>query len=99
MPSEHLPTVDQIVMAPERPILVALDTMLDLATRCLRAENPALMPYPYPRSIQTDNPQLALAAAALTLATTLREVASAYLAHLDHVYLDGNCKEDDDMPF
>jgi hypothetical protein len=95
-----LPTVEQTVTAPERPTLVALDTLLELATRSLLAENPALMPKPYPRSTQTNDPRLALAAAALTLAGTLRKVISAYLAHLDRICCDGQpLEEDDDIPF
>lgn len=95
-----LPTIDQIAMAPERPILTALDMLLGLATQSLLAENPGLTPKPYPRSrsVSTDGPRLALAASALTLADALREVISAYRAHLDQIYCDGQPEESDD-PF
>lgn len=46
MPSPRLPTVEQIVMAPERPTLAALDTLLELAIRSLLAENPGLTQKP-----------------------------------------------------
>lgn len=100
MPSEHLPTVDQIVIAPERPTLEALDTMLELATRSLLAENPGLHPKPYPTSREAEDPRLALATSALMLARTLKWVLAGYLDHLDHVFRDGNRRGDgDDMPF
>lgn len=97
--STRLPTIDQIVMAPERPTLAALETMLELATRSLLAENPTLTPKPYPRSAGNEDPQVVLAASALMLANTLREVIAGYLTHLDHVHHDGQHREDDDIPF
>ena len=98
MPTERMPTVDQILMAPERPTLTALDTMLRLATRSLLAENPGLTPKPYPPAGSAD-PKLALAASALMLSNTLREVIAGYLAHLDQAFADGQANEDDDIPF
>lgn len=99
MPTQRLPSVDQIVMAPERPTLAALDMMLRLATRSLYAENPGLTPKPYPRSVGPEDPQLALAASAVMLANTLREVLAGYLAHLDQLHRDGQPDEDHDIPF
>lgn len=98
MPMKHLPTVDQIVMAPERPTLAALDAILGLATSSLFAENPGLAPKPYPRSREPEDPRLALAASAVMLANTLREVIAGYLLHLDQTYCDGQ-SDDDDIPF
>jgi len=95
MSTKHLPTVDQIVMAPERPTLAALDAMILLATRSLFAENPGLSPKPYPRSREPEDPRLALAASVVTLANTLREVIAGYL---DQTYSDGQ-PDDDDIPF
>lgn len=101
MPTQPLPSVDQIVMAPERPTLAALDLMLTLATRSLYAENPGLTPKPYPRQRPAgpEDPQLALAASAVMLANTLREVLAGYLAHLDQLHRDGQPDEDDDIQF
>jgi hypothetical protein len=39
-----LPSTEQIMLAPERAILAALDATLELAIRSLRAEHPALGP-------------------------------------------------------
>jgi hypothetical protein len=99
MPTERMPTVDQILMAPERPTLSALDTMLGLATRSLLAENPGLTPKPFPRPAGPADPKLALAASAVMLSNTLREVIACYLAHLDQNFADGHANEDDDIPF
>lgn len=86
-------------MAPERPTLAALDMMLALAIRSLHAENPGLTPKPYPPSREAQDPRLALAASAVMLANTLREVLAGYLAHLDQTFLDGQPNEGDDTLF
>ncbi len=41
-PVPWLPTVNQIVMANERPILAALDAILELTARTLLVEHPML---------------------------------------------------------
>lgn len=73
-----LPTTEQILMAPERAILAALDTNLLLAARILRAEHtPALGET---RSDEPSPPQLALAESILILAASLRELIASYRA-------------------
>ena len=71
-----LPTTEQILMAPERALLAALDTNLLLAARTLRAEHaPALEEA---QSDEPSPPQLALAESILILAATLRELIASY---------------------
>ena len=73
-----LPTTEQILMAPERAILAALDTNLLLAARILQAEHtPALG---QPPSDEPSPPQLALAESILILAASLRELIASYRA-------------------
>jgi len=89
MQLDPLPTTDQITNASERPILAALDTLLELMVRTLLAEHPTL-------DIQTDasrdgepeQPRAALAASAIIMARSLRDIVNAYGSILDRLYKD-----------
>jgi len=94
------PTISQISTAGERPILAALDMLLELASRSLMAEHasladgarrgPAAEPPP---------PCEAMATSIILLARSLRETVGCYLEALEHVYGDCETATDDDLPF
>lgn len=92
--SPWLPTVNQTVMANERPILAALDAVLELATRTLLAEHPMLEEDAHRGATEPPPPCQAMAASIVILARTLREVIGGYRAALEHIHGDG--VEDDE---
>jgi hypothetical protein len=74
-----LPTTEQIVMAQERAILVALEVTLLMAERTLRAEHTTLGD----DSDEPNPPHLAIAGSILLLAASLRELLAAYRVATD----------------
>lgn len=102
MQADHLPTTEQIIMAGERPILAALDTLLALTIRTLLAEHPTLeSDAATSRASNSEEPVQALAASAIILARSLREVVDGYCLALERVYKDGRRPRslEDDLPF
>jgi len=83
-----LPTVEQIVMANERPVLAALDAMLELTARTLMAEHPMLEEDARRGADEPPPPCQAMAASIVILAKTLHEVIEGYCAALEHIYGD-----------
>ena len=89
-----LPTVNQIVMANERPILAALDTVLDMAARTLMAEHPTIEEDASRGPAEPLPPCQALAASMVILARTMHELIDGYLAALEHIHGDRADEED-----
>jgi len=90
-----LPTIAQIVMAGERPVLAALDVLLELSVRTLMAQHPDL------EAAGRTRPQdqaRALACTAVTLARSLREVVAGYLLARDRA-LESRDRWEDEIPF
>ena len=92
---DHLPTVQQLAMSSDRAMLAVLDLSLELTTRSLRAEHPALEEQPQRGLAEPLVTHEALAASIVILATTLREVIAGYREGLDHLLGD----RDVDWPF
>jgi hypothetical protein len=87
------PSVNQITMSGDRAMLAMLDLCLELTSRSLRAEHPALDDQAH-RDCCAEPPLTheALASSIVILATTLREVIAGYRECLDHLFGD---REDD----
>jgi hypothetical protein len=83
-----LPTVNQILMANERPILAALDTALEMVTRTLMAEHPMMEEDASRGPAEPLPPCQALAASMVILARTMQELIDSYLAALEHIHGD-----------
>ena len=95
-----VPTVPQIVMASERPILAVLDTTLELAARTLRAEHASLDENASRGSgAEPPPPCEALATSILVLARSLREVIGSYCTALEHIHGDREPPARDNFPF
>lgn len=77
------PTTEQIIMAPERAILAALEVTLLMAERTLRAEHVSLEDDREPNP-----PHLAIAGSILLLAASLRELLVAYHVATDRLLGD-----------
>jgi len=90
-----LPTVEQIVMANERPVLAALDALLELTARTLMAEHPMLEEDARRGAAEPPPPCQALAASIVILARTLHEVIEGYCVALEHIHGDRVEHEDD----
>lgn len=90
-----LPTVNQIVMANERPILAALDVVLDMAVRTLQVEHPTIEEDASRGPAEPLPPCQALAASMVILARTLHELIDGYLAALEHIHGDRVEDEED----
>ena len=88
------PTVPQIVMASERPILVALDAALEMTARTLEAEHPTLEEDASRGAAEPLPPCQALAASIVILARTLQALIEGYCAALEHIH--GDRVEDDE---
>jgi hypothetical protein len=87
-PASWLPTVNQIVVTNERPILAALDAVLDLTARTLLAEHPMLEEDARRGGTEPPPPCQAMAASIVILARTLHEVIEGYCAALEHIHGD-----------
>lgn len=96
-PAPWLPTVNQIVMANERPILAALDAALELTARTLLAEHPMLEDDARRGAAEPPPPCQAMAASIVILAGTLHEVIEGYRAALEHIHGDG-VEDEEDRP-
>jgi hypothetical protein len=99
-PTPWLPTVDQIVMASERPILAALDAVLELTARTLLAEHP-MLEEDARRGLLGEPPPpcQAMAASIVILARTLHDLIEGYRAAVDHIHGDSDGVDDaDDRP-
>ena len=94
------PTVAQITMATERPILAVLDVTLELAARTLMAEHASLADHAS-RGLGAEPPPPceALATSIVLLARSLRETIDSYSAALEHIYGDRDTATNDDFPF
>jgi hypothetical protein len=97
---EALPTLDQITLESQRPLLFVLDTTLALVIRSMRAEHDELEDDAC-RGISAEPPptQRALAASIVLLANSLRAALDGYSELLDRVHGDRPRDLDDDMPF
>lgn len=90
------PSVSQIAMASERPVLATLDAALEMAARTLMAEHPMLERDAGPAAGEPLPPCQALAASIIILAKTLHELIESYCAALERIY--GDHPEDEDAP-
>lgn len=98
--SVSTPTVSQILMASERPILAVLDTTLELAVRTLLAEHASLDENANRgRGAEPALPCEALAISILVLARSLRETVGSYCEALEHIHGDRDLGLHDDSPF
>lgn len=102
-----LPTTEQIMMAPERAILAALDSSLALAIRVLKAEHIGLFPGGR-RSRGADYEPLTatllpVAEAMVICSEHLRRLLKEYRCLVDGLLADAERSEDDegdiDIPF
>jgi hypothetical protein len=82
------PTVSQIVMASERPILATLDTALEMTARTLLAEHAMLEEDSSRGAAEPLPPCQAMAASIVILARTLHELIEGYCAALEHIHGD-----------
>ncbi len=96
-PAPWLPTVNQIVMANERPILAALDTVLELTARTLLVEHPMLEEDARRGADEPPPPCQAMAASIVILARTPHEVIEGYCAALEHIHGD-RVEHEEDRP-
>ena len=92
---DHLPSVQQLTMSSDRAMLALLDLSLELTSRSLRAEHPALEEQAHRGCSEPPVTHEALAASIVILATTLREVIAGYRDCLDHLLGD----REQDRPF
>lgn len=95
-----VPSVSQIIMASERPILAVLDTTLELAARTLLAEH-ASLDENSSRGFGAEPPPPceALATSILVLARSLREVIGSYCTALEHLHGDRDRGMQNQSPF
>ena len=96
-PAPWLPTVNQIVMANERPILAALDAVLELTARTLLVEHPMLEEDARRGAAEPLPPCQAMAASIVILARTLHELIEGYCAALEHIHGD-RVEDEEDRP-
>jgi len=91
----RLPSTDDLIWAPERAILAALDANLLLAIRALRAEHP-LLDNPDDDD-EPDHPVLLLAESVVASARSLRRLLAGY-DHVGHRIIDHAVNLHDDTP-
>jgi hypothetical protein len=96
-PATWLPTINQIVMANERPILAALDAVLELTARTLLVEHPMLEEDARRGVAEPLPPCQAMAASIVILARTLHELIEGYCAALEHIHGD-RVEDEEDGP-
>ncbi len=89
------PTVSQIMMASERPILAALDAALEMTTRTLLAEHAMLEEDASRGAGEPLPPCQAMAASIVILARTLHELIEGYCAALEHIHGDRVADDED----
>jgi hypothetical protein len=90
------PTVSQIVMASERPILATLDAALEMTARTLLAEHAMLEEDASRGAAEPLPPCQAMAASIVILARTLHELIEGYCAALENIH--GDRVEDEEDP-
>ena len=93
--SERIPSVRQLVMSSDRAILDVLDLTLELTSRSLRAEHPALDEHTHRDCGEPPLTHEALAASIVILAGSMRAVIAGYCDCLDHILGD----REDDPPY